>query len=299
MKNVFTVIITTHNRLEELKISLKALENIISRKDVECILCDDGSNDGTFNYINNTYPEIQIIANRRSQGLIYSRNKLMNLAKGKYVISLDDDFNFLTSNVLENIESHFLLNDKCTVLGFRIFWGKEAPLSIKSEEESIRMKSFVGCGHAWRLEQWRKLPNYPSWFIFYGEEDYMSFHIFKNGLEVHYLPSVLGHHRVDIRSRKQNNDYLLRTRRSLRSGWYLYAMFYPKRLVFKKITYSIYAQFKNKIIKGDYRVAFALCQALLDLILNTPKLIRNREGLSIKEFEEFCNLSDTKIYWKP
>lgn len=299
MNKVFTVIITTHNRLEELKISLKALENILSRKDVECILCDDGSSDGTYNYINNNYPEIQLIANGKSKGLIYSRNRLMDLAIGKYVISLDDDFNFLTSNVLENIDKHFISNNTCAVLGFRIFWGKEVPNIIETGEKSIRMKSYVGCGHAWRLEHWRKLPNYPSWFIFYGEEDFMAFHMFKNNLEVHYLPRVLGHHRVDVKSRIHNKDYQLRTRRALRSGWYLYTLFYPKRLILKKITYSIYAQFKNKIFRGDYKVVFALCLAFLDVFVNIPRLIKNRKGLSMKEFKEFSNLPDTKIYWKP
>jgi hypothetical protein len=36
------------------------------------------------------------------------------------------------------------------------------------------VKSFVGCGHAWRMKAWHEIPNYPEWFEFYGEENYAS-----------------------------------------------------------------------------------------------------------------------------
>lgn len=295
----FSILITTKNRLSQLQLTLKKIEDFINRDDVECLVYDDGSDDNTFNFIKANYPEIKIFKNLKSKGLIFCRNILLSKTKSKYAITIDDDSHIVNLEAISKVPLYFNDNMNCAVLGCRIFWGLSLPENITTTEISLRVKSFVGCGHIWNMEKWHLIPKYPEWFEFYGEEDFAAFQLFKKGLQIHYFPKILVHHRVDIKSRKQNNDYLLRTRRSLRSGWYLYAMFCPKRLVLKKITYSIYAQFKNKIIKGDYRVAFALCQALLDLILNTPKLIRNRERLSIKEFEEFCNLPDTKIYWKP
>jgi hypothetical protein len=65
------------------------------------------------------------------------------------------------------------------------------------------MKSFAGGAHAWRMSAWRQIPDYPSWFIFHGEEDFAAYEMFKKRLEIHYLPSVLVHHRVDLKARKK------------------------------------------------------------------------------------------------
>jgi len=70
----YSILITTRNRLEELKYTLNTLKYLIVRPDVECIICDDGSTDGTSGNIKEYYPEVTLIQNKKSKGLIYSRN---------------------------------------------------------------------------------------------------------------------------------------------------------------------------------------------------------------------------------
>jgi len=53
----FSILITTKDRLNDLKITINSLSNLIRRKDVECVVCDDGSADDTFNYIKNEFPD--------------------------------------------------------------------------------------------------------------------------------------------------------------------------------------------------------------------------------------------------
>ena len=130
----------------------------------------------------------------------------------------------LTSDI---IERYFNVNQKCGVISCRIFWGKLLPDNFESNEKPGRVKGFVGCGHVWNMKSWRDIPNYPDWFVFYGEEDFASFHLFKNNWEINYVPEILIQHRVDNKSRKNSKDFRLRMRRSLRSGWYLYFLFYP------------------------------------------------------------------------
>jgi glycosyltransferase involved in cell wall biosynthesis len=295
----FTILITTKNRLDDLAFTLDQIDYLLQRKDVTTIICDDGATDGTSEFLKQNYPEIHLIRNEKSKGLIYSRNKLLSLTKSEFAISLDDDAHFITKNPLEFIEDYFGQHPECGLIGLRVFWGKNEPDSVFSSEKPHRMKSFVGCGHVWRMEAWRQIPDYPAWFIFHGEEDFAAYQMFRKKIEIHYLPSVLVNHRVDLTERKKQADYTIRLRRSLRSGWYLYFLFLPWSKIPYWMAYSVWIQLKAKVFKGDFKALQALTQAGFDLVVAVPKIIRNCNRLTKKEYEEFDALENIKLYWKP
>lgn len=299
MKAKFSILITTKNRKSDLFFTLQKVENLLEREDVECIVCDDGSTDGTYEMVKENFPKVQLLRNNTSKGLIFSRNRMLNAVTSDYAVSLDDDANFLSDDVLQKIENYFVGNPKCAVQSFRIYWNKILPESKFSSENSKVVKGFVGCGHVWNMKAWRGIPNYPAWFVFYGEEDFAAFQLFKKGWEIHYNPDILVHHRVDIKARKKGKDYQQRTRRSLRAGWYLYLMFYPLQVVPKKMAYSIWTQFKLKTLKGDWKATLGLFQAMGDVLLNMPKIISQSNRFTSEEFKKFSNLPEAKIYWKP
>lgn len=295
----FSILITTKNRKKDLIFTLGKIQYLLEKENVNCIVCDDGSTDGTFLFVQENFPKINLLRNDKSKGLIYSRNKMMNLVTTEFAISIDDDLHFITQNPIEIIEKVFNENPKIGLLGFRIFWGLQEPKTINSDEVSYRMKSFVGCGHVWRMSAWHDIPNYPAWFIFYGEEDFASYQLFKKKWEVYYLPEVLVNHRVDVKSRKGNADYYTRLQRSLRAGWYLYFLFYPKKKIPRKMVYSLWIQFKLKVFKGDFKALGAITLAFLDLALSFPKIIKNSNRLTQNEYDLYNKLPETKIYWRP
>ena len=295
----FSIIITTRNRLEDLKITLSSLKSLLVRDDVELLVYDDASTDGTLDYLKTNYAEHKILNNKKSKGLIHNRNVLMSQAKGKYTISLDDDATFLSNNPLEIIENFFASHSDCAVAGFRIYWGLDSPIKKESQESIEQMKSFVGCGHVWNLEAWKQIPDYPSWFIFYGEEENASLNLFRQQWKIYYLPQVLVHHRVNVKQRKDHKDYLVRLRRSLRSSWYNYSMFYPITMLPNKIGYSIYQQLRLKVFKGEIKVLKSLSLAVFDLFYNLPRIIKQRRPLSRQQIKSYEALNRTKIYWQP
>lgn len=295
----FTILITTKNRKNELAYTLEKIEYLLVRNDVVCIICDDGSSDGTAFFIQSKYPDIQFIQNQQSNGLIFSRNRLMDLVKTEFAISIDDDLHFITHNPLEIIKDFFHKYHKVAVVGFRIHWDLSEPNNTISEEKPIRMQSFAGGAHAFRMQAWHNIPIYPDWFVFYGEENFASYQLFKKKWEIHYLPDILVHHRVDLKSRKNSADYGIRLRRSLRASWYLFFLFYPIRIIPRKIGYSIWIQLKLKVFKGDFKALKAICLAMIDLILAFSKIIKASNRLTLKEYEKYKNLEVTKIYWQP
>ena len=293
------ILITTKNRKKDLSFTLEKINHLIITQSVECIVYDDGSSDGTYEFVVENYPTIIIKRNSVSKGLIYCRNEMLNSTQADYAISLDDDAHFITEYPLAAICSYFESNPKCGLIALRIFWGLSTPVSLTSNELPERVQGFVGCGHVWRMSAWKSIPNYPAWFIFYGEENFASYHLFKKKWEIHYLPEVLVHHRVSLKSRKNNSDYTIRLIRSLRAGWFLYFLFDPMQLIPKKMAYSLWIQLKLKVFKGDFKAMFAIVLALFDLVWHMPLLLKNRDSLSIKEYNNFQELKATKIYWNP
>ncbi len=295
----FSILITTKNRLDDLKITLNKIAYLLEYKDVECIICDDGSTDGTHRYIQQHYKSITLLKNETSKGLIFSRNRLLDVTKADYAITLDDDAHIISNNPLEIIDDFFLNNPKCAVIASRVFWGKQLPNNLSHTLENVRVKGFVGCGHVWRMDAWRSIPNYPDWFIFYGEEEFAGYQLFKIKWEIWYVPNILVQHRVDVKSRKKDKDYGIRLRRSLRAGWYLYFIYYPIQLIPKKFLYTLWMQIKLKVFEGDFKALKAILLAIFDLIINVPKYINTKKRLTLKEFKDFEALKDTKIYWNP
>lgn len=295
----FSILITTKDRIEELKFTLQKITHLIEREDVESIICNDGSSDQISAFVKKNYPKIKLIEHKNSKGLIASRNELLAITNAKYAITLDDDANIMSKKPLEEIEQFFKHNPNCAVIAFRIFWGKKLPNNLNHQLTKKRVKGFVGCGHVWRMDAWRTIPNYPGWFVFYGEEDFAAFQLLKKGWEIYYVPKILVHHRVDLKARKNDKDYRLRLRRSLRSGWYLYFLFYPWKLIPKKFLYTLWIQLKKKVFKGDWKALFAIMQAMGDVLINLPKLLSNSNKLNEKEFREYSKLPNAKVYWTP
>ena len=43
----------------------------------------------------------------------------------------------------------------------------------------------------------------------------------------------------------------------------------------------------------------SIVQALFDIVLNFPKIVRQSNRLSNLEYKKYLKLENTKIYWKP
>jgi glycosyltransferase involved in cell wall biosynthesis len=291
----FSIIITTKNRILELKKTLLSLNDILKRKDVELLICDDASIDGTALFLKEKYSNHTLVFNQKSKGLIHNRNLLNGKAKGTYLISLDDDLNFLTKEPLEKIDSFFKKNPRAAVLSFRIFWNKTKPKVQATKQKIHRVNSFAGGAHVLRKSFWEQTPNYPAWFEFYGEEDFLSYHAFLLKKEIYYFPSILTHHRVNLVLRKKDKDYFLRSKRSLRSGWFLYLLFCPLKEIPKLFLYTVYAQVKKNKIKNTMAVFLAFA----DLFLNIKNILRNKCRLTSEEWKAYRLLPSVVLYWMP
>ena len=84
-----TVVITTHNRCEELRTALGSA--IAQTGDVDVLVIDDGSTDGTADMVRRDFPQVRLVRSEVSRGYIAQRNAAARLATTDVVISIDDD----------------------------------------------------------------------------------------------------------------------------------------------------------------------------------------------------------------
>ena len=87
-----TIYIPTKNRLKLLN---RAIESVKKQtyKDIEIIVVDDGSTDGTTEYLAQEINSgtLKAIFNKKSLGACAARNKAIEMATGDFITGLDDD----------------------------------------------------------------------------------------------------------------------------------------------------------------------------------------------------------------
>lgn len=86
----FSIIILTSNTI---KLTRPCLDSVFGQdsQDFEVIVVDNGSTDGTVGFIKENYPQVKLIENKENRGACRARNQGIEIAKGKWVLTLDCD----------------------------------------------------------------------------------------------------------------------------------------------------------------------------------------------------------------
>lgn len=113
-----TVYIPTFNRLELLK---RAVNSVICQdyENIEVIIVDDGSNDGTVEYIKEEFKNnrrIVFFSNAVNSGACASRNKAIMAANGDFITGLDDDDYFLENHISSLVNKWLSLKEDVSAL---------------------------------------------------------------------------------------------------------------------------------------------------------------------------------------
>lgn len=91
-----SVIMAVYNKPGSLTVLSEAIDSILhqSFKDLELILCDDGSTDETVPFLEELKKRderIRVIQNKVNQGAAHARNQGILVSKGKYIAIMDSD----------------------------------------------------------------------------------------------------------------------------------------------------------------------------------------------------------------
>jgi len=85
-----SVIIPNYNGRKTIE---KCIDSIMSQeyKSREIILIDDGSTDSSAKIVEEKYPEVKVVKNKKNRGASYTRNRGIELSSGEYIFFIDND----------------------------------------------------------------------------------------------------------------------------------------------------------------------------------------------------------------
>ncbi len=152
---MISVIITTYNRKEYLK---KAIESVLNQsyKDIEIIIIDDCSTDGTEEEIKSLYGNknnIHIYINEKNKGPGINRKyALTEKSKGDYIVFLDDDDIFLEKDYFAQAIDKLEKNPKlsmvtCNHIVYNSQYKEEKCVDFKYGEVVDNKEFFINFGN--------------------------------------------------------------------------------------------------------------------------------------------------------
>lgn len=131
------------------KLIIKALESI-PRKDVEIIVCDDGSTDNTWQNIINYVSEnksIRLLQNKENKGVAHTVNRLIDEATGEYIVLLGSDDYFYTKEfkkAIEQLDGTDLVYFNLQINDGKIFRLKEDTKQLYCGSTKFIRREFIG-----------------------------------------------------------------------------------------------------------------------------------------------------------
>lgn len=108
-----SIIITNYNAKQWLDTCLTSIKNQ-SFTEYEVIFVDDGSTDGSYDYVQKQYPWCVFIKNKKNVGFALSNNVGAKAARGKYLFFLNAD-TYLDKNTLIKLQKTLISNPSYTL----------------------------------------------------------------------------------------------------------------------------------------------------------------------------------------
>jgi len=209
-----SIMIATRIRHEDLSITLKELcrQNY---KNLEVIVIDDASTPSINSIVLMYWPEAHILSHTKNSGQNIRRNEGFKVAKGKYILHLDDDCSPVNSDAISKSVFYMESSDRCAGIAYYVWNGKSFPNNIDTRYiVSGNCQSYLGAAVLLRKSAIDETCGYRDIFAHTGEEEELSLQLLKRGWNISYRPEIVAHHRYSTQNRSKPNvwKYALRNR---------------------------------------------------------------------------------------
>lgn len=164
------VVITTHNRRDDLA---RAVQSALDQRgaDVEVIVIDDGSTDGTSEMIRTKFPQVMLHRHEISTGYIVGRNFAATLTTAPIIFSIDDDAAFVSPHTVAQTLAEFNTPRIGAVAIPFADVNRSSAVKQRAPGEGVWVThTFIGTAHALRRQLFLDLGGYREMLYHQGEE---------------------------------------------------------------------------------------------------------------------------------
>jgi GT2 family glycosyltransferase len=283
-----TVNILSFNRRNELRNTLmKVYEQ--DYKNIEVIVVDNASSDGSAEMVEKEFPSVILIRLKKNIG-IAGWNEGFEIAKGEYVLVLDDD-SYPENDAIETAINR-MDNQNVGIVAFKIF----NTLALKYETENFNKNPlfFIGCGALIRKSILNKIGMFGSeYFIYFNEID-MSIRCYNLGYSIELCEEAVILHNQSAK-RLGNSKNIYTTRERYKYYFISYTFFLIQNFDRWKVIPSIFRWIANRTIicftNGYYKEYF---QSIYLIFSAMPVCLQNRRNIS-KKVQIFYNYGKMPI----
>lgn len=216
----FTLMITTRDRRQDLELTGAELRQLAPAA-AEVLICADGCRDDTLKVMRAKFPEFTLLENETSKGSVFSRDRMLRVARGEIVVSLDDDSFPADRNFLQQLGAAFEKHPEAAVIGFAEICGAGA-LGSRGDAQHIRgryVSAYANCGAAMRRKFYLERRGYADFFEHMYEEPDYALQCYAAGAAVWFEPSLRVVHRESHVNRDVLRRHQLNARNELWSAW--------------------------------------------------------------------------------
>ncbi len=235
-----SVIIVSYNVKEFLQNLLTSIEKAVGNLNVETIIVDNASEDGTVESISRRFPQVTLIANKKNVGFGKANNQGMKLARGKYFLIINPDtivredtfvkmINFLEETPDAGMAGCKVLNPDGTlqlpcrrsfpgpwvsftkVSGLsglfpksKVFAGYN--LTYLDENKTYPVDAISGSFMFLRREVYQKTSGFDEEFFMYGEDLDFCYRVKEAGYKIYYYPETEIIHYKGESTKRSNID---------------------------------------------------------------------------------------------
>lgn len=272
--------ILTHNRSEMV---LNAIRSAYDQghDDLEVVVVDSASTDGTREAILEFFPSAKYIRLPRNLGCAGGRNHLFANCTGEFIVSLDDD-GFLGDGAIDQVLKTFGADPKIGIVAMRQRFIDEPENGREIADVGRDVGNFWGGVSAFRRSTLEHIGYYPEDFFLFGEESYLAIRAFNAGYRIVSEPrAVMWHPRVGSSASYEwdyyrfRNPMLVVTR--LFPGWLL-----VKYLFLRNASYLLKSFRRGTTLKYLAAAAF--------VFFTLPKDFRSRDRCSAKAVKAYFSL---------
>lgn len=217
---IFSIMITTRDRHEDLRRTLSNLR-LMTLPASEILVCADGCSDNTEAMITDEYPEVTLLINEKSLGSIPSRDRMLRLAQGDWVLSLDDDSYPLDMDFFLHAIHLIQAHPRVSAFTFpeQRDGGCYASPTKTPDSEGHFVSAYPNCACLMKRDDYLLVGGYPTFFIHNYEEPDYALQLYEHGKAVWFEPSLIVRHHLSSKNRNNFKTHHLNARNELWSVW--------------------------------------------------------------------------------
>ena len=300
-KPLVSVIVLNYNGKQHLKDCFNSLYHLnYNMDDVEFILVDNKSQDGSVEFMRRNYKEVKIIQLKKNYGFASGNNIGVRKSTGKYIVLLNND-TCVDKNWLKELIIVAESSEKIGIVGSKIYrfnykniinvagsYGDKCLITdctgrkkIDSKYYSIQRDILFACGAAMLIkrELYSKIGLFDPSYFMYCEDLDLSIRSWLYGLKVVIAPKSKIYHKIEGKQTKLNSyfkNFLLERNRlrtilknyELRNVLYLFPAY-----IIKKMGILVVSGFN---LKKNVIYLFSIFRSIIWNLKNIQSLIKYR-----------------------